>query len=114
MKYFSLDEFKCSHSGENQIVPEFVEKLDHLREECGFPFVITSGYRCHWHPVEMKKERPGMHTKGIAADIKISNGFQRYLLIKKALEHGFTGIGVAKTFIHLDTRMDTPVIWTYS
>ena len=28
-------------------------------------------------------------------------------------ELGFTGIGVAKSFVHVDTRDDTPVMWTY-
>ena len=113
MKYFELEEFNCQHSGENHMVPEFLEMLDNLREECGFPFVITSGYRCSWHPVEMKKEKAGTHTRGIAADIKVNGGAQRYTLVQKALELGFTGIGVAKTFIHVDARLDTPVIWSY-
>jgi len=26
---------------------------------------------------------------------------------------GFTGIGVASDFIHVDTRGSAPVIWTY-
>ncbi len=26
---------------------------------------------------------------------------------------GFTGIGIAKTFVHVDSRDSTPVIWTY-
>jgi len=27
---------------------------------------------------------------------------------------GFTGIGIADTFVHVDTRTTTPVIWTYN
>ena len=60
-----------------------------------------------------KKERPGMHTKGIAADIYVSNGVDRYKLLITAFNMGFTGIGVAKTFIHVDTRTSQPVVWTY-
>jgi len=26
---------------------------------------------------------------------------------------GFTGIGVAKTFVHVDTRATTPAVWSY-
>ena len=92
---------------------EFLEKLDALREECGFPFVVTSGYRSPTHPEESKKTRPGTHSQGIAADIKITNGGSLYTIVNLALKHGFTGIGVAKSFVHLDTRGTTPVIWTY-
>ena len=54
-----------------------------------------------------------MHTKGIAADIYVSNGVDRYKLLITAFNMGFTGIGVAKTFIHVDTRTSQPVVWTY-
>ena len=113
MKYFKLSEFNCTHTGENRMEPEFLEKLDNLRDYCGFPFVITSGYRSPSHPLEAVKEIPGTHAQGIAADIKMTNSAHRYSLIKAALDHGFTGIGIAGTFIHLDTRGAPSVMWTY-
>ena len=73
MKYFSLLEFDCKETGENNMKPEFLEKLDTLRHYCGLPFVITSGYRSPNHPLEAIKEIPGTHAQGIAADIKITN-----------------------------------------
>jgi len=33
--------------------------------------------------------------------------------VQQALEKGFTGIGIAKTFVHVDTRGTTPVMWVY-
>lgn len=114
MKYFKLSEFDCKHTGKNEMSPEFLEKLDELREACGFPFVITSGYRDVSHPAEAKKSKGGTHTQGIAADIATQDGSSRYILIKEALALGFTGIGVANTFIHLDRRETTPVTWTYN
>lgn len=113
MRHFKLSEFDCTHTGENRMEPEFLEKLDNLRDYCGFPFVITSGYRSPSHPLEAVKEIPGTHAQGIAADIKMTNSAHRYSLIKAALDHGFTGIGIAGTFIHLDTRGTAPVVWTY-
>ena len=113
MKYFSITEFDCKETGENNMDPEFLEKLDTLRHYCGLPFIITSGYRSPSHSLEAIKEIPGTHAQGIAADIKITNSAHRYSLIKAALEHGFTGIGVAGTFIHLDIRGSLPVMWTY-
>lgn len=112
-KYFSLDEFKCKETGENKIDPYFVECLDALRDVCGFPFVITSGYRSPNHSIEKKKERPGTHAQGIAADIKVSNGHQRYVLIRNAMDMGFKGIGLESGFIHVDLRDSDPVMWTY-
>ena len=93
--------------------PEFLLKLDALRESCGLPFVITSGYRSPDHPIEAVKEIPGTHAQGIAADIKITNSAHRYTIIREALAHGFTGLGVAGDFIHVDTRGTVPVIWVY-
>jgi uncharacterized protein YcbK (DUF882 family) len=93
--------------------PEFMEKVDELRDRCGFPFVITSGFRSPTHPIEAKKDVPGTHSQGIAADIKITNSAQRYSIIREALAMGFTGIGVASDFIHVDTRGSAPVIWVY-
>ena len=113
MKFFTAEEFDCQHTGENRMEQAFLDKLDALREHCGFPFVITSGYRSPDHPLEAVKEIPGTHAQGIAADIKITSSAQRYSIIKGALEHGFTGLGVAGDFIHLDTRGSVPVIWTY-
>jgi uncharacterized protein YcbK (DUF882 family) len=112
-KYFSRDEFKCSETGNNEIQDEFVHALDKLREECGFPFAITSGYRDPSHSVEAKKEKAGQHTLGIAADIAVSGGSQRFIIVSKALELGFSGIGVARTFVHVDIRTSQPVLWCY-
>ena len=113
MKYFTKEEFNCQHTGENRMEQDFLDKLDQLRDNCGFPFVITSGYRSPDHPLEARKEIPGTHAQGIAADIKITSSAQRYSIIKAALEHGFTGLGVAGDFIHLDTRGSVPVMWVY-
>ena len=93
--------------------PEFMEMVDELRDRCGFPFVITSGFRSPTHPIEAKKDVPGTHSQGIAADIKITSSAQRYTIIREALQMGFTGIGVAGDFIHVDTRGSAPVIWVY-
>ena len=94
---------------------EFLEKLDELRAYCGFPFVITSGYRHPTlHPIESRKDVPGTHAQGIAADIKIINAADRLKFVHSALALGFTGIGVAKGFVHVDIRdTNTPVLWGY-
>ena len=114
LKFFTREEFDCQVSGTNNMEQEFLEKLDKLRASCGFPFVITSGYRHPTlHPIEKKKDVPGTHAQGIAADIKITNAADRLKLVTAAIGLGFTGIGVASNFIHVDTRGSTPVMWTY-
>jgi uncharacterized protein YcbK (DUF882 family) len=94
----------------------FIHRLDELRERVGLPFVITSGYRDATHPAEARKAEPGTgyHCQGLAADIAVSNGFERMNIVHEALKLGFGGIGVAKGFIHIDGRKTTPVMWTYS
>jgi len=114
LKHFKREEFDCQVSGTNNMEQEFLQKLDELRAYCGFPFVITSGYRHPTlHPIERKKDVPGTHAQGIAADIKITNAADRFTLVNNAVKLGFTGIGVASDFIHVDTRGTTPGMWTY-
>lgn len=114
-KYFDESEFACKETGRNEIKPELIHMLDELRERCGFPFVITSGYRDPTHSAERNKSFPrlGTHVQGIAADIAVSDGTQRYKIVQEAHNMGFGGIGVAKSFVHVDMRTGTPVMWTY-
>jgi zinc D-Ala-D-Ala carboxypeptidase len=114
-KFFRLEEFNCTHTNKNQMDHEFLVKLDELRERVGFPFIITSGYRDATHPAEARKAEPGTgtHCQGIAADIAVSNGFERMNIVHEAIKMGFS-IGVARTFVHVDDRKTTPVMWTYS
>jgi len=112
-KYFEISEFNCKETGENEILPEFVEMLDNLREVCGFPFRIESGYRSPKHSIEAAKKYPGTHSQGIAADIAVSGGVQRRKIVEEALKMGFNGVGIAKNFVHVDMRRTTPVVWSY-
>ena len=113
MKYFKIEEFDCQETGNNEMNPQFLDRLDELRAKCGFPFTITSGYRDPKHSIEALKGKPGTHTQGIAADIKVNNGAERFILLNQAFEMGFSGIGVAKTFIHVDIRNTQQVAWVY-
>ena len=117
LDYFTREEFACQYTGENEISDVLLLKLDLLRARCAFPFVITSGYRSEDHPIERKKEKAGTHAQGIAADIKVSNGNQRYKIVEQAIQMGFTGVGIARTFIHVDSRIvgadKAPVMWCY-
>lgn len=109
--YFTKTEFDCKETGRNLMEPEFMDKLFMLRKHANFPFVITSGYRDITHSAELKKEKPGWHTKGMAVDIAVHSD-RAWTIISAATAMGFYGIGVSQRkgiprFIHLDTRPDT-------
>ena len=63
MRYFKLSDFDCQETGNNEMSEEFLEKLDDLRHECGFPFIITSGYRDPSHSIEARKAKAGTHAQ---------------------------------------------------
>ena len=116
--YFTKAEFDCKHTGKNEMQPEFMAKLQLLREKYGRPMIVTSGYR-HWtHPVEARKgHTTGEHTRGTCADIACTSGAERYKIIQLALDLGFPRIGIAKNFIHLGiggAGLPSPTIWDYS
>jgi len=112
-KFFNVSEFACKETGDNEINSGFIHRLDELRENCGFPFTITSGYRSKQHSAEINKKTIGQHVLGVAADIAVGDGIERRILVEEALKMGFTGVGVAKSFVHVDDRVTTPVMWTY-
>lgn len=105
---FTEEEFKCKHTGKCKMDKNFMRKLQDLRTECGFPFIITSGYRDKTHPIEAKKRRGGEHTIGKAADIAIS-GKNVIRLLVLADKHGFKRFGIKQhgegRFIHLGTAL---------
>ena len=120
-KNFKLEEFDCKHCGKNEIEYDLIDKLQLLREDLGFPFVISSGYRCNEHPIEERKSRPGTHAEGIAVDIACSHK-QALQIVSAAEGYGFTGLGVNQKgdgrFIHLDigkaeAGRPRPHIWSY-
>ncbi len=117
---FSDDELNCHCCGDENPNLEFTEMMDvvqEMREELGFPFTVTSAYRCMDHPIEAKKDKYGQHNTA-AIDINVY-GSNAIRLIELALQKGFTGIGVSqkgdynKRFIHLDMREGPRVIWSY-
>ena len=111
---FTEAEFRCRETGECDMLPSFMARLQRLRRELGTPLVITSGFRSPRHSVEKAKPRPGTHALGRAADIAAGGGLQ-YRIIALAPSLGFLGIGIAKTFIHLDDwdGGPRPNVWLY-
>lgn len=122
---FREDEFRCKHCGMVHMAPEFLDTLQALRSHCGFPFVVSSGYRCPVHNKAVSSTGPrGPHTTGRAVDVAAA-GAQALYLVRSAVAFGFTGVGVkqkgphAGRFIHLDDLGDhetsgpRPWLWSY-
>lgn len=113
-KYFSMAEFACRCGcNKNEMSPTFLYRLDELRHRCGFPFVVVSGYRCKNHPIEAAKAGgPGQHSKGVAADIRVRSGAERYKLMRHAFDMNFGGIGPHANYVHVDDRAKKTA-WVY-
>ena len=99
---------------ENNMNKDFLFVLDEAREFAGIPFVINSAYRSPEHPLSIKNPSSS-HIKGLAVDIKATDSKTRFKIVKALIEVGFTRIGIADTFIHVDLDLNKTqnVIWTY-
>jgi len=114
---FSVGEFNCRHTGQNEMQHEFMVKLQALRTEFGRSLTITSGYRHPTHPIEARKTHSnGEHTQGNCCDVACTDGATRFRLIQLALKHGITRIGVARNFLHFGIGgrgLPNNVMWEY-
>lgn len=117
-KYFTAKEMRCQETGEEGMQQVFIDLLDVIREECGFAFVVTSGYRSPEHSIEKRKEKAGSHTMGCAIDIR-ADSKQKAKIMEVAKKYGVTRFGINKSFIHLDIadryndRFPSNVVWAY-
>ena len=93
---------------------DFINKLDEAREYAGIPFVINSAYRSPTHPLSIKNPTSS-HIKGLAVDISVKDSMTRFKVLDALIAVGFTRIGIANSFIHVDLDFDKSqnVIWTY-
>jgi len=122
-EYFTEDELKCKGTDECDMDEEFMARLVALRKEFNEPMVISSGYRHASYNQVIGGAKNSPHLYGKAVDVLVS-GKTAYRLMKMAMQHGFTGIGISQRgphegrFLHIDT-MDSsdihprPWIWSY-
>ena len=123
-KYFTSAELRCPHCGAHGVTQALVDKLDELRELCGFSLPVASGYRCPQHPREVAKlSTSGAHVLGLAADLHVFGG-RALAVLRIALSLSFTGVGLSQRgeaagrFIHLDIAdagegRPRPHLWSY-
>ena len=93
----------------------FLLRLDEARERAGIPFIINSAYRTPEHNAKIGGKPNSSHLKGLAVDISVTNSRQRFIILNALIDVGFTRIGIADTFIHidLDKEKSEKVVWTY-
>ena len=117
MRYFEYYEFDSPDvQGSGQLMDKgFLEMLDEARGLANLPFVINSGFRTPEHNEKVDGKENSSHLRGYAADIICTDSRSRFIIIDALIQAGFTRIGVAKTFIHVDNdpEKDGNVIWTY-
>lgn len=112
-KYFTAHEFDCPCCGESKMDIKFVLKLDKARGEADTPFIITSGYRCVKHNLEVRSTSKN-HTSGHAVDIACKAGWQRFRILYGLIVAGFKRIGIRNDFIHVDDTDYVDSCWLYT
>lgn len=119
INYFSVKELSCKCCGTYNFNELTLKRLNQLRYELGHPIFINSGYRCKAYNDKIGATQT--HASGQAVDIKI-RGSKAHKMIAKAIEIGFTGIGVnqkgANRYVHIDDLQGSddiyrPTIWSY-
>ena len=123
LRYFNLNEFDSPDevgSGKN-MKKVFLIKLDEARHIAEIPFKINSGFRTAAHnqylldSPKYKASKTSAHLDGLAADISVTDSRSRWIVINALLLAGFTRIGIASSFIHVDlSKTKTQnCVWTY-
>ena len=101
-KNFELNEFKCKCGcDEVKINSDMLDLIQEARDELG-PLSISSAFRCSSHNSSVSSTgENGPHTTGHALDITVKDSQHRKQLIDWFATK-VTGLGIAKSFIHID------------
>jgi len=107
-KNFSRREFACHCCGEVRVDMRLVDALQKLRDACGVPIRVVSGYRCPKHNAEVGGAKNSYHMRGMAADIEVGDWdvYRMALLAEQIGEFRGGGLGIypEQGFIHVDVR----------
>lgn len=103
---FKVREFACSDGTDPIFIDsDLVNLLQKIRSHFGKPVTITSAYRTPGRNKAVGGKAYSQHLYGKAADIKISGVAPKVVgdYVDKLLPKS-GGIGIYKTFTHVDTR----------
>ena len=104
--HFKVREFACSDGTDTVFVaPALVEVLEKIRVHFGKPVTINSGYRTETKNKAVGGAAYSQHKYGLAADIAISGvSPAKVAAYAETLLPNTGGIGIYKTFTHIDVR----------
>lgn len=121
LRYFELSEFKCRegqpYPDENDLYskglcPLMLMFCDEIRHRCGFPLLVTSGFRNEAYNAKIGGTKNSFHIQGCAADLIVADfkleNFKK--LYEAALDVCPRGLGYypKRRFIHVDSRKNWP------
>lgn len=106
---------KCGNCDGGEMDDAFMADLISVREEIDVPFIVNSAYRCPEYNASVSSTGlDGPHTTGKAIDIRAGSRL-KFQIMDAFMKRGYSRIGIAKTFIHIDGDGTKPpqVIWQY-
>lgn len=98
---FTFEELECRDGTGLLLVPGALDVLQGFRAHLSRPIIVNSAYRSIGYNKSVGGAANSYHLSGIAWDISV-NGIPTVELAKIASAFGFGGIGIYKTFIHVD------------
>lgn len=118
-EYISEKEYQCQHCGKlppgmkkdsfgnwNQPFSELFDTFKKIRERWGNPIIITSGYRCPYHEIEVSGHELTTHVFGLALDIVPTDADEMenlHGIIVSEFPYLRIGINYGNHHIHLDS-----------
>lgn len=124
LKYFNFEEFDCPTligsglptTDGGKMCINFLQKLDMARDLAGVPFKINSAYRTMEHNLKVGGRVGSSHAKipCKAVDIHCNNSNDRAVILHSLIKVGFKRIGIANTFLHVDSDDEkNDAVWLY-
>lgn len=112
-KHFSTKEMTCRckfpECKTQRISKDLIQRIEKIREEIAQPLIVTSAYRCtpyqeflRKHGVNTVVASKSQHELGNAVDVVPKDG--KMVGFQDVCAKHFESIGLAKDFLHLDTR----------
>jgi hypothetical protein len=90
--------------------PAFQETLTKISAKLPFTLFITEGVPANKEGSHVSESE---HFEGLGVDVRAASGWERYMIVKTALELGIKRIGVYNKHVHLGAseKLPKPVIW---
>lgn len=118
--HFMSREFDCGCGicAEQRLSENLLNKLEEIRVKYGAPIKVVSAFRCQAYQARLRRDLPKGHTAvgrsthedGDAVDVRGKD----LALLTSLCEDAFKAVGIADTFVHVDTRADKVRRWKYT